>query len=109
MRISRSEPIVTSKRVTKAAPFLHKFSLEVSSVKTTPRESRPVTCIGSRTENRRSARCFEGCALVCMVGWHLVSEHHTRINPYGSLWLKTAPHSTTHFAGPPRIVDRSCQ
>src|SRR5258708_29931243 len=33
IRISRSEPIATSKRVTKAAPLRQRFSLEVSSSK----------------------------------------------------------------------------
>src|SRR5438445_10331750 len=109
MRISRSEPIVTSKRVTKAAPFLHKFSLEVSSVKTTPRESRPVTCIGSRTEILRSARCFESCVLVCMVGRHLVSDYRIRFNPYGCLALKKSFHCIKHFRGRQWLVNRSSE
>jgi 16S rRNA (cytidine(1402)-2'-O)-methyltransferase len=54
--ISRSEPTATSKRVTKAAPPRQRFSLEVSSTKVTPRESRPRTVSGRRTAMRRSAR-----------------------------------------------------
>src|SRR5271170_8393687 len=60
MRISRSEPIATSKRVTNAAPLRHKFSLEVSSSKVTPRRSRPRTFRGRRTAILRSDLCLDG-------------------------------------------------
>src|ERR1700732_2055157 len=59
IRISRSEPMATSKRVTNAAPLRQRFSLEVSSSKVTPRESRPRTLSGRRTEILRSERCFD--------------------------------------------------
>src|ERR1700693_2464353 len=64
MEISRSEPMATSKRVTNAAPPRHRFSLEVSSSKVTPRVSRPRTVRGKRTDILRSARDFstEGLA-----------------------------------------------
>src|SRR5258708_6345148 len=58
MRISRSEPMATSKRVTKAAPLRQRFSLEVSSSKANPWASRPRTFSGSRTAILRSERCF---------------------------------------------------
>src|SRR5271154_1161987 len=60
MRISRSEPMATSKRVTNAAPLRHKFSLEVSSSKVTPRRSRPRTFSGRRTGILRSDLCLDG-------------------------------------------------
>src|SRR5271156_4617264 len=60
MRISRSEPMATSKRVTNAAPLRHKFSLEVSSSKVTPRRSRPRTFSGRRTAILRSDLCLDG-------------------------------------------------
>src|SRR5258706_1128275 len=107
MRISRSEPIATSKRVTNAAPFLHKFSLEVSSVKTTPRESRPVTCIGKRTAIRRSARCFESCVLVCVIGRLLIALNCVRVMPHGQLAFKEFLDCIKHFAGGSCFVNRS--
>src|SRR5580765_7384078 len=51
--------MATSKRVTNAAPLRHRFSLEVSSSKRTPRLSRPRTLSGRRTAILRSERCFE--------------------------------------------------
>src|SRR5579864_281919 len=57
--------MATSKRVTKAAPLRHKFSLEVSSSKTTPRLSRPRTLRGRRTAILRSERCLEAVGAVC--------------------------------------------
>src|SRR5882672_4685779 len=68
MRISRSLRIATSNRVRNAAPPRHKFSQEVSSVKTTPRLSRPVTCIGRRTAILRSERCFDAIVLTWTMG-----------------------------------------
>src|SRR5260370_9605703 len=63
MRISRSEPMATSKRVTKAAPLRQRFSLEVSSSKAKPWESRPLTFSGKRTAILRSERCFDTVVL----------------------------------------------
>src|SRR5258708_34444884 len=63
IRISRSEPIATSKRVTKAAPLRQRFSLEVSSSKAKPWASRPVTFSGSRAAILRSERCFDTVVL----------------------------------------------
>src|SRR5713226_9376962 len=74
MRISRSEPTATSKRVTKAAPLRQRFSLEVSSSKITPRESRPRTLRGRRTAILRSERCLETVVLASgTMGWVPVS------------------------------------
>src|SRR5207245_5131379 len=73
MRISRSEPIATSKRVTKAAPLRQRFSLEVSSSKAKPWASRPRTLSGRRTEILRSERCFETVVLASgTMGWVLL-------------------------------------
>src|SRR5580658_2934673 len=68
MRISRSEPMATSKRVTNAAPLRHKFSLEVSSSKSTPRLSRPLTFSGRRTAILRSERCREAVCVKWTMG-----------------------------------------
>ena len=65
--------MATSKRVTKAAPLRHKFSLEVSSSKATPRLSRPLTCSGRRTAILRSERCFEAVCVKWTMGWVLFS------------------------------------
>src|SRR5882724_3731682 len=74
MRISRSEPMATSKRVTKAAPLRQRFSLEVSSSKAKPWASRPRTLSGKRTGILRSERCFETVVLASgTMGWVLVS------------------------------------
>src|SRR5271168_4927520 len=73
IRISRSEPIATSKRVTNAAPLRHKFSLEVSSSKITPRLSRPLTLSGRRTAILRSERCFEAVCVKWTMGSVLFS------------------------------------
>jgi hypothetical protein len=59
--------------VTKAAPLRHKFSLEVSSSKTTPRLSRPLTLRGSLTAILRSERCFETVCVKWTMGWVLFS------------------------------------
>src|SRR5207245_6280567 len=73
MRISRSEPMATSKRVTKAAPLRQRFSLEVSSSKAKPRESRPLTFSGNRTAILRSERCLETVVLASgTMGWVLL-------------------------------------
>ena len=65
--------------------------------------------MGSRTEILRSARCFESCVLVCMVGRHLVSEYRIRFNSYGCLALKKAFHCIKHFGGRPCFVNRSSE
>src|SRR4029077_6836187 len=74
MRISRSEPMATSKRVRKAAPLRHKFSLEVSSSKAMPRESRPRTRSGRRTAILRSDLCLDASMLRGTMGWVLISS-----------------------------------
>src|SRR5208282_3108231 len=84
MRISRSEPIATSKRVTNAAPLRHRFSLEVSSSKTTPRASRPLTLRGKRTAILRSERCFEAVCVKWTMGWVLFSGVRHAANILGS-------------------------
>src|ERR1700719_1114957 len=109
MRISRSAPTGTSKRVTNAAPLRHKFSLEVSSVNTTPRESRPVTCIGKRTEILRSARCLETCMLVGIVGRLLVLQNRFRLMSCERLALKETFHRIEYFARCPCFVNPSSQ
>src|SRR5580765_1957365 len=109
MRMSRSEPTATSNRVTKAAPPRQRFSLEVSSVKTTPRASRPVTCIGRRTAIRRSARCFERCVLVCIFGRLLCCENQVRITHRGFLPFKKLFHCVEYFAGRPCCVKPSSE
>src|SRR5467141_2921103 len=73
MWISRSEPMATSKRVTKAAPLRQRFSLEVSSSKVTPRESRPRTLSGKRTEILRSERSAATERSAGTMGWVLIS------------------------------------
>src|SRR5436309_3487784 len=84
MRISRSEPIATSKRVTKAAPLRQRFSLEVSSSKAKPCASRPRTFSGRRTEILRSERCFETVVLASgTMGWVLDSGDRSAVNVSG--------------------------
>src|SRR3989442_520083 len=74
IRISRSQPMATSKRVTKAAPLRQRFSLEVSSSKAKPRESRPLIFSGKRTAILRSERCLETVVLASgTMGWVLIS------------------------------------
>src|SRR5713226_10597116 len=79
MRISRSEPMATSKRVTKAAPLRQRFSLEVSSSKAKPRASRPRTLSGRRTEILRSERCLDTVVLSGTMGWVLDSGDPDRV------------------------------
>src|SRR5271163_4663659 len=90
MRISRSEPMATSKRVTNAAPLRHKFSLEVSSSKITPRLSRPLTRRGSRTAILRSERCFEAVCVKWTMGSVLFSGVRVAANFLGSHRAVTA-------------------
>src|SRR5215510_13097546 len=108
IRISRSDPIATSNRVKNAAPLRQRFSQEVSSVKTTPRASRPLTCIGNRTEILRSERCLETSVFTSWtMGWVL-----SRSLPWEGCFLggsapaclfKKAFHRFENFAG------RSCR
>src|SRR5258708_30357138 len=100
MRISRSEPIATSKRVTKAAPLRQRFSLEVSSSKVTPRESRPRTLSGKRTEILRSERCFDTERSAGTMGWVLISgdPDGPGIDPkHAGTLLKKALYAFEHF------------
>src|SRR5215467_15436358 len=94
MRISKSEPSATSNRVTKAAPFRHRFSLEVSSSKTIPRLSRPRTRSGKRTEILRSDLCLEiiveASGFVWTMGWVLSG---------GGAALEKAFYALEHLAG----------
>src|SRR5579863_7414766 len=99
MRISRSEPTATSKRVTKAAPFRHKFSLEVSSSKITPRRSRPRTCSGNRTATLRSDRCFETSGLTFVMGWLIISGDRKAVDPRARVALEKAFHGLEYLAG----------
>src|SRR3984893_8227943 len=96
MRISRLEPIATSKRVTKAAPLRQRFSLAVSSSKVMPRASRPRTVSGRRTEILRSERCFDTDRLAGTMGW--VLPHHARTV------LEKAFDTFEHFTGCSRCV-----
>src|SRR3984893_1517286 len=89
MEISRSEPMATSKRVTNAAPPLHRFSLDVSSSKLTPRRSRPRTVRGKRTAILRSERCFDTEGLTWAMRWVL---------PHGGSLLEKAFHALQHFS-----------
>src|SRR6266403_2528717 len=85
MRISRSEPMATSKRVTKAAPLRQRFSLEVSSSKAKPWASRPRTFSGRRTAILRSERCFETVVLASgTMGWVLDSGDRRAVGISGS-------------------------
>src|SRR6266581_3685765 len=98
MRISRSEPMATSKRVTKAAPLRQRFSLEVSSSKGTPRESQPRTRIGRRTEILRSERWLETDVLLGgTMGWVLISGDRRAVD-------KEAFHAFEDLAGCSRRV-----
>src|SRR5713226_6762172 len=107
MRISRSEPMATSKRVMKAAPLRQRFSLEVSSSKVMPRASRPRTLSGRRTEILRSERCFDADRSAGTMGWVLISGDPARagIDPddTGTV-LEKALHAFQHFTGCSRRV-----
>src|SRR5712691_2820713 len=105
MRISRSEPMATSKRVTNAAPLRQRFSLEVSSSKGTPRESQPRTRIGRRTEILRSERWLETDVLLGgTMGWVLISGDRRAVDPRGGSALKEAFHAFEDLAGRSRRV-----
>src|SRR3984893_11876494 len=88
MRISRLEPMATSKRVRKAAPLRQTFSLAVSSSKAKPRESRPRTRRGRRTEILRSDLFLAMLSLMWLMGWAL---------PIGRSLRKEALHGFDHF------------
>src|SRR5882762_5145696 len=83
MWISRSEPMATSKRVTKAAPLRQRFSLAVSSSKGSPRASRPRTLSGRRTAILRSERCLDTVVLAGTMGWVLNSGDRRAVNNSG--------------------------
>src|SRR3981189_3698311 len=93
MWISRSEPMATSKRVTKAAPLRQRFSLEVSSSKANPRASRPRTFSGKRTAILRSERCVDTVVLSGTMGWVLYSFF------CGSSALEETFHTLEDFRG----------
>src|SRR6266567_4489679 len=98
MRISRSEPMARSKRVTNAAPLRQRFSLAVSSSKGTPRESQPRTRIGRRTEILRSERWLETDVLLGgTMGWVLISGDRRAVD-------KEAFHAFEDLAGRSRRV-----
>src|SRR5712691_1446310 len=102
MRISRSEPMATSKRVTKAAPLRQRFSLEVSSSKAKPRESRPLTLSGRRTAILRSERCLDTTVLGGTMGWVLSSGDRRAVNDSvdcGSSALEETFHTLEDFRG----------
>src|SRR5215471_10270239 len=80
MRISRFDPMATSKRVRNAAPLRQRFSLEVSSSKLTPRESRPRTRMGRCTAILRSERCLATLVVTGTMDWVLTSA--------GSHWIE---------------------
>src|ERR1700674_1959248 len=84
MRIARSEPMATSKRVRKAAPLRHKFSLAVSSSKTMPRESRPRTRSGRRTAILRSDLCLDASVLTGTMGGVLDAGDRRAVNDSGA-------------------------
>src|SRR5215472_1345358 len=115
MRISRFDPMATSKRVKKAAPLRQRFSLEVSTSKATPRESRPRTRMGKCTAILRSERCLATLVLAGTMGRVLTSAspvwtgagHFSRDrNPgeHGRPVLKKTLHAREDFAGRPRRV-----
>src|SRR5262245_48083079 len=110
MRISRFDPIATSKRVRNAAPLRQRFSLEVSSSKATPRESRPRTRMGRCTAILRSERCLATLVLTGTMSWVLPSASPVRTgaghfscdrNPgdRGCSALKKTLHAREDFAG----------
>src|SRR5258708_18787039 len=95
MRISRSEPMATSKRVTKAAPLRQRFSLEVSSSKAKPCASRPRTFSGRRTALLPSERCLDTVVLASgTIGWLLDSCDSDRVGANDSRrshWIGADP------------------
>src|SRR5256885_6200038 len=107
MRVSRSDPSAKSKRITNTAPLRHRFLLEVSSSKVTPRRSRPRTFNGRCTAILRSERCFDtGRLLTWTIGWALLCdpEPPLRIVPLTGAVLKKAFHAFEHFLGCSRRV-----
>src|SRR5260221_2531643 len=100
MRISRSEPRATLKRVRNAAPLRHTFSLDVSSSKAMPRESRPRTLRGRRTAILRSDRCLDASVLTGTMGLVLIScgTKLLGVNRDGAA-LEEAFYAFEHLAG----------
>src|SRR5882762_4242076 len=88
IRISRLEPMATSKRVRNAAPLRHKFSLAVSSSNENPRASRPRTRNGRRTAILRSDLFRAMLSLTGLMGWGSIG---------GGLLRKEAVHVLDHF------------
>src|SRR6202040_1489007 len=107
MRISRSEPMATSKRVTNAAPLRQRFSLEVSSSKVTPRASRPRTLSGRRTEILRSERCLGADRLAGTIACFPLFGDPDRIGvdpPHAGTVLEKALYAFQPFTGCTRRV-----
>src|SRR5215831_7206887 len=113
MRISRSEPMATSKRVRNAAPLRQRFSLEVSSSKVMPRASRPRTRIGRCTATLRSERCLATEVVTGTMGWVLtsagphrvpISSGQTGASQSGFSALEKALHPGKDFGGRSRRV-----
>src|SRR5215469_15368491 len=106
MRISRSEPMATSKRVKKAAPLRQRFSLEVSSSKATPSASRPRTRMGRWTSILRSARCLANDLLTGAIGRVLTSggSHRAEASQSGRSALNKTLHTRENFNGRSRRV-----
>src|SRR6266581_3437723 len=106
MRISRFDPMATSKRVRNAAPLRQRFSLEVSSSKMTPRESRPRTRMGRWTAILRSERCLATDVLTGTMGWVLTSAgpHCAGACRCRSSALEKSFHAGEDFAGRSRRV-----
>src|SRR6266436_637059 len=116
MRISRSEPRATLKRDRNAAPLRHKFSLDVSSSKATPRLSRPRTLRGRRTAILRSDRCLDASVLTGTMGQVLIScgtkllggiviGGRRAADPRGGAALEEAFHAFEYLAGRFRRVN----
>src|SRR6266849_9590089 len=110
MEISRSEPLATTKRVTKAAPPRHRFSLEVSSSKVTPRVSRPLTVRAKRTEILRSARDFSMEGLVAgTIRRVLISVDRLAVNSQVRTVLEKAFNAFQHLLLRARRVNIAAQ
>src|SRR5713101_2362739 len=107
MRISRSEPRATLKRDRNAAPLRHKFSLDVSSSKVTPRVSHPRTLRGKRTAILRSNRGFDASVLNWAIGWGLIPGDRRAVGLRGGAALEEAFYALEHLAGRSRRMNRS--
>jgi hypothetical protein len=65
--------------------------------------------MGKRTAMRRSARCFEPCVLVGIIGAFLVSKFRIRLTRCVRLALKKPFHCIEHFTRRPCFVNRSSE